>query len=429
MKKITLLLSIVLLASITSFAQDELPRSSNVIVMKSAPYQVVDANSKQYFSFGSEDLVAVKIMGKKYDSFLFQKFEGGKLNLSSTQAAKIETDDYNYWGIRKMKNKLFLFYYTNSEKDRYDFYAREINTDKGGFAGPAKLLFTETQGITAPAYVYGWNVSTYGEFSIDFSSDENYFVIKYTVKPKIKQNSKSNAEIAMHVFNQDLEKVWNNVYKMPYLESMMRQLDFTVDSDGLGYFLIKKFKVEPSAREARNDPNNETFAILYTNGKDPIDEFTFKMGDYFIDNVILKENAKGDIVCAGYYKKPKSSSVDGIFMTSLGVNGEFNAPKLYEFSAEFIKKYTAPSRKQEKKMEKAEEEGNLGLANLEMRTLNSLADGSVILTGEIFKIVTRTDSKGNTYTTYYYLDIVVAKINANGDLAWLERPCMARENS
>ncbi len=391
-----------------------------MIITKSAPYQVVDADSKEYFSFGPEDLLAVKNLGK--GSFLFQKFEGADLSLRETQAGKIESKEYYYWGIRRMKNKLFLFYYTNPEKDQYDFYAREINTDKGGFAGSAKLLFSEKEGVTAPSMVYGWRVvNTSGFFSIDFSSDESYFVVKYTVKPKVKRDTKNNAEVAMYVFNQDLEKVWSNVYKMPYLESMMRQIDFTVDSEGLGYFLIKKFKVEPSSREAKNDPANESYAILYTNGVDPIDEFSFKMGDHFIDNVILKENAKGDIVCAGYYRKPKSYSIDGIFVTSLGANGEFNEPKLYEFSAEFIKLYTSPSRKQEKRMEKAEEEGNLGLANLKMRTLNTLADGSLILTGEIFTIVTRTDSKGNTYTTYYYQDVVVAKITANGDLLWLER--------
>ncbi len=420
MKISRLLFSVLLITGLNSAAQFELPRSKNVAVTKSAPYQVVDANSKQYFSFGPEDVLAVKILGKKYDSFLFQKFEGDRLTLKGTEAGKIDVKGYEYWGIRKMKNKLFLFYYVSPEKDRYDFYAREINADKGGFVGSAKLLFSETNGVTNPPWA--WRYLSYGGFfSIDFSEDENYFVIKYTLKPKIKRDSKNKAEVAMHVFNNDLEKVWNNIYTMPYTENMMHNMDFTVDSEGLGYFLIKKYKLEPTSKDIKNDPSNETFAILYTNGKDPIEEFTFKMRDNFIDNVILKENAKGDIVCAGYYKKPKSESVDGIFITSLQSNGQFNEPKFFEFSPEFIKEYTEPSKKQEKRMAKAEEEGTLGLANLEMRTLNSMADGSLLLTGEVFKVVTYTDSKGNTRTTYYYLDIVVAKITADGELLWLER--------
>src|SRR5690606_32176911 len=124
-------------------------------------------------------------------------------------------------------------------------------------------------------------------------------------------------------------------------------------------------------------------------------EFEFSLGDYLIANVYMKENINGDMICAGYYSKPRSYGIDGTFVSILDSKGNLTEPRLYEFSLEFIKKYNRISERGKAKMEKSDENGNLALANLRMRDVKILSDGGIVLAGEIFYITTYTDSKGN----------------------------------
>ena len=49
------------------------------------------------------------------------------------------------------------------------------------------------------------------------------------------------------------------------------------------------------------------------------------------------------------------------------------------------------------------------------------SDGSVILVGEKYYIKSYTDSKGRTRYTYHYEDILVTKLDADGDLVWMKK--------
>jgi hypothetical protein len=50
-----------------------------------------------------------------------------------------------------------------------------------------------------------------------------------------------------------------------------------------------------------------------------------------------------------------------------------------------------------------------------------MKDGSIALIGEIFYITTYTDSKGNTHTTYHYNDVIITKLDADGELEWMQK--------
>ena len=83
--------------------------------------------------------------------------------------------------------------------------------------------------------------------------------------------------------------------------------------------------------------------------------------------------------------------------------------------------YKRLSERGKKKLEEKEEEGELALSNLYMRRVHLLDDGSIVLAGEIFYITYRTDSKGNTRTVYHYDDVILVKINADGELGWVQK--------
>jgi hypothetical protein len=414
--KIINLTLLFLIVSLTLFAQDdeEMKRSSEVKITKSEAYPVVDAYQKMYYAIDGNSVLGVKAQGRAGNKFIFQVFEGANMNLKSSVTELIEEKGFRFEYIIEIKDKLYFFYSIYDKPNTTEqLFVRSINTKEGGFDSDAKLLVAVSKKMSGYSGVSG-------KFSIDVASNGDVFAIKYRYKPEEKDDSKNTDVIGMHVFDSNLEKVWNNDFVMPYTESFMDNLNFAVDSEGNGFFLIRKYKEEVS-RKNNNDPSNQSLAILIAGAGGEFNEVEFSLGEYLIADVYMKENKNGDIICAGYYRKPKSYGIDGTFVSILDDKGNLSDPKLYEFSLDFIKKYKRISERGQKKMEKADENDNLSMSNLRMREVKVLADGGIVLAGEIFYITTYTDSKGNTHTTYHYDDVILVKINADGELGWMEK--------
>lgn len=410
---------LLLLGSFSLFAQDdEMERSSEVKITKSEAYPVVNAYSKMYFPIDDQNVLAVKIQGKKQNKFVFQVFSGRNLNLKSSRTELKEEKGFNFEYIIRLKDKLYFFYSIYDKPNTTEqLFAQSINTTDGGFDSEPKLLVSVPKKVSGSFY---YRYSAQGKFSIDVSSDKETFVIKYRHNPEEKDDSKNTDIIGLQVFDQNLEKVWGNDFEMPYTESMMDNLDFAVDSQGNGYFLIKKYREEQN-RKNRENADNQSLAILIANSSGTISEVEFNLGEYLTDRVFMKENKSGDIICAGYYRKPKSYGIDGTFVSILDTKGNLSAPKFYEFSLDFIKKYHRISERGKKKMEKADENDKLALNNLSMRGVEILADGGIVISGEIFYVTCTTDSKGNTRCVNHYDDVIVVKINADGELGWMQK--------
>ncbi|WP_341905612.1 hypothetical protein [Fluviicola taffensis] len=414
--KIINLTLLFLLGNLSLFAQDdeEMKRSSEVKITKSEAYPVVDAYSKTYYKVANDEILAIK---RVKEGYLFQKFSGDQLNLKSSFTEAFSFKGVSNYGTYELDSRLVMMYSILDKKAGSEtLYAQSIDKEKGAFDGDPKVLLTVEKEISS----FGFVRTSFNLFSFDISADKKMFAVKYRYKPAVKDDSKNNDVFGMHVFDSDLNQKWNADFTMPYTESLIDNLDFSVDSEGNGFFLIKKYKEEKKMRN-RNNPDNESVAILIASADGSLKEVEFNLGESMIDDVIMKENKNGDIICAGYYRKPKSYGVDGTFVSILDSKGNLSTPKFYEFSLDFIKKYKRISERGKKKMAEADENDNLTLANLTMSDVEILDDGGIVLAGEIFYITTYTDSKGNTHTTYHYDDVIVVKINADGELGWMQK--------
>ena len=404
------------LSTIASAFSQEPVTSKNVKITHSEGYEVVDAYSKQYFKI-EDGILAIKIIGKKQNEFIFQKFTGSRLNETSRVTKVLDGAEFNvlyykpigFYEIGKKLQYIYSIYDKTNVKEQ--LFALEVNIDKGGFAAKPKLLLAVNEKLAG---------SRYSQFSIDLSENKEKMIVRYNYISDIKNNAQSKAKIGMSVFGPELELMWENDVTMPGTENLISVEDFTVDSNGNGFFLLKKMS-ETLTRKTANDPDNFSLSILKVNEEGAGEESSFKIGDNIVDNVIMKENGYGDIVCAGYYRKPKNYSVDGVFTCILGQDGSITTPNLFEFSVDFIKQYNRISERADKKLQEKDAKGDLGMSNLRMRKIQVLGDGSTLLTGEIFYITTTTDSKGNTRTTYHYNDIILTKINADGGFDWMKK--------
>ncbi|MFA7274379.1 MAG: hypothetical protein WC044_10945 [Crocinitomicaceae bacterium] len=424
MKKIIAILFLHVFCVGLTFAQKDeeenekdIKTSQGVTITKSNPYEVVDSRFKTYYAT-ENGIVAIKMVGKTYSEYMFQVFTGDKLNETARKTAPVFEEKFNKMhysplGFYRVEKSIFLFYSLYDKPNTTErFFAREVDIENGGFAGKAIKLIEVHEKINS--------FMGTGKFSMDISEDRTKFVVRFRYIDEKKNGKENKLKYGMAVFNSSLEKLWQEDVNIPYTEEMSDIEDFTVDSKGNGYFLIKKYD-KAINRKTISDADNVTMEILEVNddGKDKIREF--KIADNLIRSIVLKENGNGDIVCAGYYSKPKSRAIDGVFCTILSKSGDFSTPTMSEFSIDFIKEYAKLSERKEKKLKEKDDEGDLGMNFLTMRKIHNLKDGGLMLIGEIYYVTTSTDSKGNTRTTYHYDDVILTKINASGEVEWMKK--------
>lgn len=398
--------------------ENDIKTSKGVKITKSSPYEVIDSYDKNYFTVDDGVLAIKWARSKNITEYIFQKFEGKTLNQASILNdvaidGKVNKLYYSAMRFREIGKKIYFFYSLYDKPSTTEhLYAREVDTEKGGFAGPAIELIKVSEKIT----------SSYGQykFLIDFSEDESKIIVRYQYLSESKKNSINKQKFGMVVFDDKLEKVWENDVQMPYVESEVSVSDFTVDSKGRGYFLMRKTAKAESIKESKNQENisYEIFEVT-EEGKGEIRDF--KLEGNVIRSIVMKENGAGNLVCAGYYSKPRSAQTDGAFSVVLDEKGEFSKPNLFEFSVDFIKQYNRISERKEKKIKEKDEKGELGMNNLIMRRIQNMSDGSLLLTGEIYYVTSHTDSKGNTTYTYHYDDVILTKINKDGSLDWFKK--------
>jgi hypothetical protein len=162
-----------------------------------------------------------------------------------------------------------------------------------------------------------------------------------------------------------------------------------------------------------------------------------------VNKIWINESPKGYMVCTGFYSNDRKYSADakGIFALKVDQTGKIFDKNTYEIPLEILNQYA--SKRQQKKNEKNDDEGDAEFADLILRSITFQEDGSIVLFGEqhyvniysgnipFWPYTTSSDGVryynkyrlGSNSTTYQYNynDLLVTKIEANGKLAWMRK--------
>ncbi|MBT1709955.1 hypothetical protein KK062_17045 [Fulvivirgaceae bacterium PWU5] len=390
------------------------------------PYDVIDAQSKHYFTENGE-IMTVKVDKK---DVIIQKMSAKTLKFLKARVYDDFPKGFTLEQVLQFKDRYYLYYSLYEDKQE-QLFARELDFAAGTFKGAAKKVLSITDKIdggrirggimTLAAYQ---SMISADKYNFYFSYDKSALIIQYRMIPETKRDSKSFDIIGMHVFDPSMKEKWGGKVTMPYTEKKMDNLDYSVDANGNVYLVARVYNDNTTDKKDDDDRANYKIEVMkIAAGTGKITSSKVDIADKFIQRFWLYETAQGPMIGAGYYNKGNSaSSADGMILFKFNTDGRVTDMKTFEIPVDVLNQYV--SNKTRRKNEKKEDDDEAEATNIILNDMNVQEDGSVILIGEQQYITTSTTRMGNstrTTTTYHYNEILITKIDASGKLAWIQK--------
>ena len=380
-------------------------------------------------SFFGNDKDGIINMGLKKEELTILRFDPQTLAQSTEKTIELPemTKNFNSEGVIDFYGDYYWMHSDWDKKDEIEYlYYDKIDVVNGKITESNKKLF-QAERIAGSGYVGNgfYSAKSVGKYDFNFDADHTKLLISYRLSPEEKNDKKNYDKIGFYVYDNKMNKLWNNEFTMPYTEQIMDNIDFSVDSKGNAYMLAKVYD-----SEKRKEVDKETgtagyhYEVLkFTKDSKKIINTTITIGEYFIKAASLIENTDHDmVITCTYSKKAKSEGTDGIFLALMDQSGNINKYKngYYEFPLAELEKFESERAKRKMERKKDYEAPNLSVRNIVVE-----ADGSLFIALEEYYTITTTyyDSRGGSRstTTYYYEDILGVKVSKTGNFEWLRK--------
>lgn len=410
MKKLALLLLLI---------NDTLP-AQKISYSFSQPFETVQKHS---------DLGFYKLSATEYAELYYRKGEDMIVQIfdESFKAVKKQetiilpenSDDFANEGFFSVKNDFFWFYSTWDRKTKTErLFALPFDKKALKFNSP-EVKLVET-GRLDPV----------NKYSFYYSTDSNRLLVTYRVKPKERRDKLSRDIIGFNLFDDKMNKIYAGEIEMPYSEYDMNNMDYEIDSRGNIYMLAEvriNNSLDGEVNHEKGADNLYRYELIRVNqSNNTLQAIKINLDNKYTNSVLLAEDLNHDIVITGYYSdKRNSAGSNGAYIIRLEYEGKTvkDIKTTYcEFPAEVLKAYETERTK--KKMEKKEDKGALEASNLSFDRIVFNEDGSVLIIGEEYYVVSHTYYNGRTsYTTYtyYYNDLLILKADKNGKTLWCNK--------
>ncbi len=256
------------------------------------------------------------------------------------------------------------------------------------------------------------------EINVHFSRDSSHLVLVYVVPNKRKENKK----LGIHLFNQDMEELWNKVYEFPYQNKLLDLISYRVDGNGDLYVLGKRF--HDKRRESVSGEVNYDHLLFGLGSDGVLNSFQIASQGKFLKDMQIDISPGGDIVSAGFYSTRDSYRIRGAYYMRIdNVTREVVSSSFKEFDSDFLtlnmtEKQAAKAKKRIDKGKKIE------LPFYYIDEFITDQNGHTRIIGEsrnIYTVQTNNQYGITTDVHYDFDDMVVVDINPDGDINWSVR--------
>ncbi|MDF2456499.1 MAG: hypothetical protein K0R51_2492 [Cytophagaceae bacterium] len=397
------------------FSQDVMSKDFEVIT--STPYEVVNASYKEYFSDGKNQVIALKVQGRRV---IIQRFDFVTMKEISKKVYEDFPETAKMQVAFKVADKIFYIYECfNDREKKHEVYAREVIAAEGIFDTP-KLLLTTSMETMPTSYLPGGGMGGYIpiRFELVLSYDKSKVLVKYRTKPTKRRDAVSFDMLGFYVFDSSFEKIWGGEVQMPYTEKEMNNLAYAVDKKG-GVYMLAQIVASKSI-ELLNIHQDLTVTSHKIDIGRALTFWEFK---------ILEDEA-GNLVALGYYangvdfvvswagKATLSLNVNGILQVKMSSDGKIIEKTDIEFPLELINQYE--SQRTQDKNNSREEKGKAGINDLRIVEAVLHPDGSTTVIGEQ-QFIRMELVVTSQIPVQYYGDVIATKFTKKGEVLWQEK--------
>lgn len=219
-----------------------------------------------------------------------------------------------------------------------------------------------------------------------------------------------------------------DVVMLPYFQNQIEIYDQFIGDDG-DFFVLAKEYYQTNPNQFWS-PMNRTFSKIRVfkviDGE--FSEFEINHSGYLIQELKMAKDTDGNILCSGFYADDLFSGFRGVFMLKLdrktnAVISEMRTP----FSQDFVNAGFAAWERTWTERMMANASRQKGLGNFKMLDFRPTEDGGYIAISEHqeveirLKNSTQENAKPQYDYHYFYDDMIVYKLKADGSLDWVKR--------
>ncbi|GIV30980.1 MAG: hypothetical protein KatS3mg029_0331 [Saprospiraceae bacterium] len=287
------------------------------------------------------------------------------------------------------------------------------------------------------------NKEVEGSFAFRLSEDSTHLLIFHDLPFEKRQP----ARFGFHVFDQQMQLVWEKEVTLPYPDNQFTVEEYRVDEQGNVYLLGVLYEDEAKLRR-RGQPTYKYIMLAYLENGERQEEFRFDLPERFITDLTFRIARSGELVFAGFYSEKGTYSIKGSYFFHLDpasrqvTNGQA-APFDFDFLTAFMSERSrakALEAERNNDIQRAPELFDYSLDRLILRS-----DGGAVLVAEQFYVERETYRDYPYYSGFYYPyrfydpfyynrynslqtdyiynynDIIVVNIRPDGTLEWTAR--------
>lgn len=238
---------------------------------------------------------------------------------------------------------------------------------------------------------------------------------------KINNNaSNPKSSIGFLVYNTDLKKISAHLNKIGAESGFYNETNYQIDNEGNVYALQRNFENKKDIE--KHFERSRLWLVYYPkNGDKPKSLLLLLNNDYFITSNQLSFNEKGDIICAGLYANPGTTSAIGCFSFVIDSSlTKIKSVHTKEFDVDFITKGMDQATKDRISKIAAKKQDFDDEYNYVPNKIHFKNDGSFDLIFEKFKLISVTYNLTTTMN-YFYSDLFVLNYNTDGSIKWIQK--------
>ncbi len=280
-------------------------------------------------------------------------------------------------------------------------FLQEINKEGWSFEKPQ--LISEIEGGM-------YNVGNV-DVNVTFSSDSTFVGICY----KIPQGNKNKQKMGLHVFDRDLDLVWENTIELPYRDKLLDLKTYKLDQSGNVFVLAKRYY--DKRKEKRFGENNYDYLVFKIQQEADLDSLNIASEGKFLSDMQIDIAPNQELISAGFYSDKNSTFTKGAYFMKVDpTSGSTISNSFKEFEDGFLTQNMTEARanRLKKKMEKGKNV-ELPYFNIDDFIIDERGYTKIIAEQRHIYTVTTYSQYGTVTTTHFdYDDIMLLEIDPEG---------------